>query len=75
MWRWFQKAYDNIDSWDYSPEMKKTVQAISDKIPDVIAKALIGYIKVQYMKSEELAKASLQAVKVKLDEVIKETIK
>ena len=70
MWKWFQKAYDKIDAMQWSPEMANTVQKINDAMPEVISKALIGYIKTQYEKSEDIAMQSLRAIKSQLSKIV-----
>lgn len=70
IWKWFQSAYDRIDSWDMSPSMKFVCKQISAKIPDVVAKALLTYIKGQYDKSEDIAMATFKSIKEKLNEIV-----
>ena len=70
MWKWFQKAKNNIDTWGFSDEMKVVVQKINDEIPPLLRKALIAYIKTQYDKSEQIAMASLEQLKIKFNEII-----
>ena len=70
MWKWFQKSADKIQSWQWSPEMANTVQKINDAMPEVISKALIGYIKTQYEKSEDIAMQSLRAIKSQLSNIV-----
>ena len=70
MYKIFQKWADKINTWGWSPEMKELVQNINDEIPPIVRKALISYIREQYGKSEQIAMASLEALKVKLNEII-----
>ena len=67
---WFQKSYDDFKNMDWSPEMANTVQKINDAMPEVISKALIGYIKTQYEKSEDIAMQSLRAIKSQLSNIV-----
>ena len=69
-WNWFQKTYDKIEDWEYSPEMKVTIQKINDMMPEVLRNALLAYIKDQYSKSEATAIGALNDVKAKLNEII-----
>ena len=69
-WNWFQRTADKIDAWEYSPEMKVTIQKINDMMPVVIREALLAYIKDQYSKSEATAIGALNDVKAKLNEII-----
>ena len=69
-WNWFQKTYDEIDAWEYSPEMKVTIQKINDMMPEVLRNALLAYIKDEYAKSEATARGALADVKAKLNEIL-----
>ena len=69
-WNWFQKTYDKIDAWEYSPEMKVTIQKINDMMPEVLRNALLAYIKDEYAKSEATARGALESVKAKLNEIL-----
>ena len=70
MWRWFQRAYDKIDSWDYPEEWKPTIQAINDGIPEVLRKAILNYIKSEYDRSETTAKDMVKKTVNKLSEAV-----
>jgi len=69
-WNWFQKSADKINGMEWSPENAVVIQALNDQIPVVLRKALFAYIKTQYVKSEQIAMASLEQLKVKLNEII-----
>ena len=69
-WNWFQKSADKINGMEWSPENAVVIQALNDQIPVVLRKALFAYIKMQYAKSEQIAMASLEALKVKLNEIL-----
>ena len=69
-WNWFQRTADKIEDWEYSPEMKVTIQKINDMMPEVLRNALLAYIKDQYSKSEATAIGALNDVKAKLNEII-----
>ena len=69
-WNWFQRSANKIKGMEWSPENAVVIQALNDQIPVVLRKALFAYIKTQYVKSEQIAMASLEALKVKLNEII-----
>ena len=75
IWQWFQKTYDRIQGWDWSPEMKETIQVLNDKLPPMIAKALLKYIAEFYASSESVAKVSLRSIRSILDEAIEKSNK
>lgn len=70
-WQIFQKWYDKIDAWDWTPEMKVTIQKLNDKLPSAIADAILGYIKSQYAHSEDMARMALKGLSEKIDEALK----
>jgi len=69
-WNIFQSTYDRIKGWEWSPEMAEAIQAINDRLPKVIADAILGYIKIQYERSEDIARASLKSIKDILGDII-----
>ena len=69
-WNWFQRSADKIQGMKWSPENAVVIQALNDQIPVVLRKALFAYIKVQYNKSEQIAMASLEQLRIKLNEII-----
>jgi len=69
-WQWFQRSADKIQGMKWSPENAVIIQKLNDEIPVVLRKALFAYIKMQYAKSEQIAMASLEALKVKLNEIL-----
>ena len=69
-WQIFQKMSNYIETWDFSPEMKEIVAKLDKALPDVIKKALIGYIKTQYDKSEDIAMESLKRIRDSFNEIL-----
>ena len=70
IWQWFQKSANKIRGMKWSDENAVKIQALNDAMPEVIRKALFSYIKSQYAKSEQIAMASLESLKAKLNEII-----
>ena len=70
IWNWFQTSANKIRGMEWSDENAVKIQALNDAMPEVIRKALFSYIKMQYGKSEQIAMASLEALKMKLNEII-----
>lgn len=47
LWKWFQKAYDQIDAWDFDEETKAKLQKLADMMPAKVAKQVTS--KVQWL--------------------------
>lgn len=62
MWRWFQKTYDKIDSWDFPEEWKPAIQQLNDMIPKVVADSLLAYIKDNYKEANYKAKDKVREI-------------
>ena len=44
----FQKRYDKIKSWDFSPEVNASLKQLSDLLPNVIVNSLLKWVKDLY---------------------------
>ena len=70
VWKWFGNTARKLRNMKWSPENAVKVQALNDALPPILRKAMFAYIKLQYGKSEQIAMASLEALKVKLNEIL-----
>lgn len=66
---WFQPAYDSIEDWDWSPEMKKRIAKLNSLIPKVVRESIKVYLKDIYKYGDEYAQKELNKLKDKISQI------